>query len=314
MVVNSGDYLDSNTQRGDKMWDVFISHASEDKDDFVRPLAESLQKCGVKVWYDEFELKMGDSLTESINRGLMKSRYGIIVCSQKFFGKKWSDYEFKSLLMRQIDSERVILPIWHNVSKEFIREQSLYLMDIKALSSDIPKEELIDGILQIVRPDIINSNLMLKMGAEIHKQRANMKAEKIPLNQISLSPVRHKSMPVHLIIASCLISEVFWDALPMKYEDMVTDFARDLDYDHEFVIWSAMANSYVTFIRETKCNPDDTDKKKEIFSLLLDYTSEGQLHEINKLVYINEREYYYLVKLFIDNYKHIMQMIKKYNE
>ena len=71
-----------------KKWDVFISHASEDKEDFVRPLAEKLQKCGVKVWYDEFELKMGDSLSDSINRGLQESKYGIIVLSQAFFEKE----------------------------------------------------------------------------------------------------------------------------------------------------------------------------------------------------------------------------------
>ena len=296
-----------------KKWDVFISHASEDKEDFVRPLAEKLQKCGVKVWYDEFELKMGDSLSDSINRGLQESKYGIIVLSQAFFEKEWTNYELKSLLMRQMNRERVILPIWHNISKDFIREKNLYLSDIIALSSEMGWNELVDKILEKVRPDIINSHLMLKMGEELHKQSKELPTMKIPVSELQVSPIRHKTLPVHLIIASRLISEVFGDVLSMDYIDMVDNFARDLDYNREFVIWSAMANSYVAFIRETQCSVNDVNKKREAISLLLMYSFKGQLEEISCLENINEAEYYYLIKLFIDNYKHIMDMVKKCN-
>jgi hypothetical protein len=50
-------------------WEVFISHASEDKDAVVRPFAEALEARGLKVWYDEFTLRVGDSLRQSIDRG-----------------------------------------------------------------------------------------------------------------------------------------------------------------------------------------------------------------------------------------------------
>jgi hypothetical protein len=296
-----------------KEWDVFISHASEDKEDFVRPLAEKLQKCGVKVWYDEFELKMGDSLSDSINRGLQESKYGIIVFSQAFFEKEWAKYELKSLLMRQMNRERAILPIWHNINKDFIREKSLYLLDIKALSSEMGWDELVDNILEIVRPDIIDSHLMLKMGVELHKRVKELPIVEISASKLHNSPIRHKTLPVHLIIASRLISEVFWDVLPMDYVDMVTDFARDLDYDKEFIIWSAMANSYVAFIRETQCGVNDVSKKREAISLLLMYSHKGQLEEVSCLENINESEYYYLIKLFIDNYDYIISMVKKYS-
>lgn len=302
-----------NKDSAEKVWDVFISHASEDKEDFVRPLAKALHQYGVKVWYDEFELKTGDSLTDSIDKGLQKSKYGIVVCSPAFFSKNWTNYEFKSLLMRQIHNERVILPIWHHVDKEFIREQSLYLLDIKALSSEMKWDRLIDSILEVVRPDIVNSHLLLKMGVEIHKQIKELPKEEIPISQLHKSPIRHQTMPVHLIIATRLISEVFWDAMQMSYEEMVVDFARDLDYDREFIIWSAMANSYVAFIRETQCAPDNKDKKREAIGLLLAYSNSSQLEAPDRLVYINEREYYYLIKLFLDNYNHIMEMVKKYN-
>src|SRR5690606_41724243 len=63
--------------------DVFISHASEDKDEIVRPLAIALRNAGLSVWYDEFELKIGDSLRQKIDKGLSKSRFGIVVLSKR---------------------------------------------------------------------------------------------------------------------------------------------------------------------------------------------------------------------------------------
>ncbi len=59
-------------------YDIFISHASEDKDDFVRPLAIALIEKGFKVWYDELSLDVGDSLRQSIDKGLKNSRFGLV--------------------------------------------------------------------------------------------------------------------------------------------------------------------------------------------------------------------------------------------
>lgn len=66
-------------------YDVFVSHASEDKEELVKPLVLALQAAGYKVWYDEFTLKVGDSLRRSIDSGLVNSRYGIVVFSKAFF-------------------------------------------------------------------------------------------------------------------------------------------------------------------------------------------------------------------------------------
>ena len=77
-------------------YDVFISHASEDKDLIVRPLVTMLEKLSVRVWYDEFSLKLGDSLSASIDKGLLESRFGIVVLSKSFLKKNWTDYEYRS--------------------------------------------------------------------------------------------------------------------------------------------------------------------------------------------------------------------------
>lgn len=116
-------------------FDVFISHASEDKESLVRPLAVALAQHGFKVWYDEFELKLGDSLSKSIDHGLAKSSYGIVVLSKAFFSKNWPQYELEGLTARQMVGEKVILPIWHGISKEDILRYSPPLADRLAIDS-----------------------------------------------------------------------------------------------------------------------------------------------------------------------------------
>lgn len=99
-------------------FDVFISHASEDKDDFVRPLAGALTSLGLKVWFDEWTLTLGDSLRQKIDEGLLASDFGIIVLSKDFFAKPWPQAELDGLFAREMDGRKVILPVWHNVTRE----------------------------------------------------------------------------------------------------------------------------------------------------------------------------------------------------
>lgn len=118
-------------------YDVFISHASEDKETFVKPLVEALQSNGYKVWYDEFTLKVGDSLRRSIDNGLIKSRYGIVVLSSAFFAKNWTQYELDGLVTREMEGHKVILPIWHLVTKDQVQNYSPTLADKKAINSSL---------------------------------------------------------------------------------------------------------------------------------------------------------------------------------
>src|SRR5205807_7430617 len=92
-----------------KEWDVFISHASEDKNTFVRPLAQALDQLGVKVWYDEFTLSPGNSLSTSIDKGLAGSRFGLVVISESFIGKQWTERELQGLVAGTIAGETTIL-------------------------------------------------------------------------------------------------------------------------------------------------------------------------------------------------------------
>lgn len=142
-----------------KEHDVFISHASEDKDGFVRGLAEGLRERGVDVWYDEFELKVGDSLRRSIDKGLANSRFGIVVLSSAFFAKNWPQYELDGLVAKEnAAGDKVILPIWHKVSKDEVMKQSPTLGDRVALNTGIQGlDEIIDQLVNVVRPTATNT-------------------------------------------------------------------------------------------------------------------------------------------------------------
>lgn len=138
--------------KSDKVYDAFISHAFEDKEEIVRSLAEALQERGVSVWYDEFELKVGDSLRRSIDKGLIKSRFGIVVLSPAFFAKNWTQYELDGLVAKEMVGGKVILPIWHKISKDEVMSYSPSLADKLALSTSLYTiEELADHLAETVR-------------------------------------------------------------------------------------------------------------------------------------------------------------------
>jgi hypothetical protein len=120
----------------DDFYTAFISHASEDKDDVARPLAEVLIRLGHRVWFDEFTLKVGDSLRRTIDRGLGNSRFGIVILSPSFFAKNWPQYELDGMVAREnTTGQKVVLPIWHKVSKNEVLRYSHTLADRVALST-----------------------------------------------------------------------------------------------------------------------------------------------------------------------------------
>lgn len=112
-----------------KRWDVFISHASEDKEAVAMPLAKALEGAGVKVWLDQDQLRIGDSLRASIDEGLAKSRFGVVIISASFLGKQWPVRELNGLMALEEDGHKVILPVWHGVTKSQVAEHSPILAD-----------------------------------------------------------------------------------------------------------------------------------------------------------------------------------------
>ncbi len=133
-------------------YDVFISHASEDKDDVVRPLAVSLKDQGLRVWYDEFELRIGDSLRRKIDAGLANSKFGVVVLSKSFFGKGWTNYELDGLVTKSTTGDQVLLPVWHDITKQELISYSPSLADKVARTTGTHTvDEIAEEIAIVIR-------------------------------------------------------------------------------------------------------------------------------------------------------------------
>jgi hypothetical protein len=138
-----------------KEFDVFISHATEDKGGIVRPLAHALRERDLRVWYDEFELRIGDSLRRKIDAGIARSKFGVVVLSSAFFAKGWPHYELDGLVTMAISGKQVLLPLWHGVSKDEVVGYSPSLADRLALrTSDYTIEDIANEITAVIRPGV----------------------------------------------------------------------------------------------------------------------------------------------------------------
>lgn len=144
-------YINNPDDEFEPEYDVFISHASEDKDEIVRPLAHALKSEGLRVWYDEFELKIGDSLRRKIDKGLANSRFGIVVLSKDFFRKGWTNYELDGIVTKAVSGEQIILPIWHNITKKEVIDFSPSLADkLAGSTANYTVEEIASEIAELI--------------------------------------------------------------------------------------------------------------------------------------------------------------------
>ncbi len=115
--------------------DVFISYSSVDKP-YVEPLVKALEASGISVWFDKTSMEWGDSLRSEIDRGLAACRYGIVVFSKAFLKKrKWTEHELNALFAKEELGKKVILPIWHRISREDLFEYSPAFADRLAKNS-----------------------------------------------------------------------------------------------------------------------------------------------------------------------------------
>lgn len=133
-------------------WDVFISHAFEDKATLAKPLAEGLGARGLEVWYDDFTLTVGDSLRGSIDRGLADSRFGVVILSDAFFKKHWPRRELDGLVARESSGSKVILPVWHGLEAVHIRIHSPMLADRVAVSSSLGIDYVVNQLMKAIEP------------------------------------------------------------------------------------------------------------------------------------------------------------------
>ena len=136
------------SKQGECRYHVFISHASEDKQALARPLAAVLESLGLKVWFDEASLSVGNSLREKIDEGLSQSLAGVVVLSESFFAKPWARAELGAIFSLDLSRSRFLIPIWHGLNAADLLKRAPLLADRVAIHNDGDFDKMAVRILQ----------------------------------------------------------------------------------------------------------------------------------------------------------------------
>lgn len=146
-------------------YDVFVSHAWEDKESFVDEFVTCLKKLDLKVWYDKDQISWGDSMRKRIDEGLKKSTFGVAVLTPNYIaeGKYWTKAELDGLFQLESINGKTLLPIWHNLTKKEVMEYSPIIASKLAMNTAVstPQE------IAIELKKIIDQTSMKKVNDEI---------------------------------------------------------------------------------------------------------------------------------------------------
>ncbi|MBD5540043.1 MAG: TIR domain-containing protein [Lachnospiraceae bacterium] len=135
IVKNEEIIFDSDSEED---YDVFVSHATEDKESFSDEFVSILQqKFNLNVWYDAVSIKWGASIRTEIDKGLKKSKFGVVILSRSYISKYWTNYELEGLFQRESNGGKLILPIWHNITKQEVQQFSPSLAGKMAMNTAI---------------------------------------------------------------------------------------------------------------------------------------------------------------------------------
>ena len=208
-------------------------------------------------------LTVGDSLSRKIDHGLAESKFGIVVISPAFLQKNWPEYELRGLVSREIDGEKVILPIWHNVTRAQVLKYSPPLADKLALNTEGKAAvSLTNDLLKVIRPDLYQQFLR----AVLARSEALKTVRNYELSKIMPGPIRHQTLPQDLVARIIGIHAMTEDLLPMSLAETINTFRRDATPEGEIRAWERIvACLYIATVGERFSEP----KRRDIFAVLL---------------------------------------------
>jgi len=274
--------------------DVFISYASKDGRGLVRDLVTLLTQFGLKVWYDEVSLSAGDSLTRTIDRGLAEARYGVVVLSRDFLRKGWTEYELRGLTSREIGRDKVILPIWHNVTREDVLRFSPPLADKLALkTTELTTNQIAVAILKVAAP---SSYKYLRALAAYRKMFSRGRRVRVKLKDLERSARIHESLPPAILVRIRLVHHVLGEALTTTPDEAIDSFRRDVDFVKELQVWERTALIYA----EANKGRDFTlAQRRELLSLVLSL-SVGSRDAFSRLRELKADDVDYVTRVVLD--------------
>lgn len=259
--------------------DLFISHASEDKDGFVRPLANLLYQYGLDVWYDEFELTIGTSLSRSIDKGISNSNFGLLVLSKSFFSKNWTEYELRSLNSFEIESGDILLPIWKDVTVKEVRDFSPYLADKFALTTKDSLEEIAIKIIEKCNPKLF-SEIHFKI--RLDKILETAKIEKVDADELRAAPVRHLKLNENLVSRIRLIRASLLLCYPHSMAFWMDGFQRDMNIESEIRYWERISTCFLEVIVDPEMFENYNGQREEFYNDVFQFLMDTDDSESNK--------------------------------
>ncbi|MDX6287656.1 MAG: hypothetical protein QOG53_3141 [Frankiales bacterium] len=244
---------------------AFISHSSHDKRLFVRPLVECIADQGVDVWYDEYSMRPGDSLSASIDRGLATAHQGVVVISPAFIETAkqsgWTHYELRGIVSNSIGgSHRRIVPVWLDVTADDVREWSPPLADLLAIdASTKPIEAVALEIVQVIAPSKAGG---LQRQRFMQMMRQKGRSAQARLHDLNAAPIVERRTPGSVPLRALLVTQILADCGAEHASDFVgflEDLARDLHHETELRLWEAIAGSY-----SLACSTYDLDSAQRL--------------------------------------------------
>lgn len=241
-------------------WDIFISHASNDKKAFVDPLARRLRQLAVRVWYDKFVLLPGDRLSEKIAEGLAKSRCGLLIISPSFISKKWTRYELSGLVNRFVEDNARLIPVWLGITRAEVAKFNPALADLVSIPAS---KDNIDScaleILRVVRPQLYENVLMLG-------RQLPVKIGKVRRKDLKEGPIRHHDLPESLLVRIQNIWFATRDVVSVPLEQTIENFQRDLRPELEVQVWERIISAANVAMDALETN--DLATRQQLFKVL----------------------------------------------
>jgi hypothetical protein len=260
-------------------WDAFISYASEDKAEIAVPLAEILQSEGLHVWFDKFELRPGDSISQSIEEGLANSNVGIVILSQTSLRKNWTKYEVAALKQLYINFGKRIIPIWKDIGPNELRRTDPGLLDIRALSTkDLSTEEIAYEIISVANPKLL-SRLNARSTWKAFQKTASIKS--IPLKDLKPGPHQRQKLSAHNLSRIRVLHSVFREILHDKLETWIDNFCRDINYEEEILVWETTAALLLDWTSSVGSSNISKQERRRMYEVIFKLTSGFPPEEIH---------------------------------
>jgi hypothetical protein len=203
------------------MRDIFICHAGEDKEEIVRPIVEAFSQSGISCWYDEAEIRWGDSIVQKVNEGLAASKYVVVVFSPAFVQKNWLQRELNAVLNQEASIGEVkVLPLLVGTEEEKkqILKQFQLLNDKRYLPWDGDLRNIVNAMLSRLRPEETSSSSQAKPATTL--------GLRVPLPKIK-KQFSQRDKDLFLRNSFVVVKDYFQRALQeltRQYQEVETDF------------------------------------------------------------------------------------------